>query len=677
MTKPFLSLSLLALCVGLFADSTSATGEEVRSMWVSRFDGWAVSNQTTSKSKIDEIMSTLANNNFNTVFFQVRGQCETYYPSPNEPWPSTYGYASPGWNPLQYALDKAHEKGLEFHAYINTHVMCSGTGPGKSTSPEHIYNLHGPTATGNDNWLIHDENGAPVSDADGYAWMSPGHPEASLWTRQQIMYLLQNYAVDGLHFDRIRTPGNTYSHDPVTQARFEGEGNPDNVGWDDFMRRQITDDLRRIYGQAAMIRPATKISAAPFGIMYKDSTTQYQGTGTQAQKVWYQDGFRWLQEGVVDFMVPQIYWTVGSSHPYEKLLADWLSHSGGERFVVGGSTTNSGSRTVEQLLAEQQETRTQSAAGWCCFSYQSMTNYWDSLKTNRFVNKVALPTMPWKSAPTKGIITGFVTDADGKPLTDARVVLENDPLKNAAGTASYNHLTGADGFFAILNVPVGATHKLTFSKTGKMNIIKTAVAVSAGHVTQVNAQFSNATPVTRVIGTRDTDATAGIYTEILGNWGNTTAASTAEGAPISSRYCSNATIDNAHASVSFKPILAAEGIYNVYATIPYGTAIDCPNTNWTLSVTTPSTNGLAQAQATETVLASGTVAFVGTPESAPFVNKWGTVTSEVRLPAGTNTTLTFTRNDSAVGQNDRFTLSAVKFEAVGSVPVSMSDFSLE
>ncbi len=645
----------LALSFAAFADELP----EIRAMWVSRFDGWVSSNQATSKSAIDTIMSTAAQNNFNTVLFQVRGQCETFYNSPYEPWSVSYNYTNPGWNPAAYAITKAHENGLEFHAYINTHVMCGSSGVSVSTSPEHVYNIHGPNATGSDCWVICDENGNPVTAADSYVWISPGHPEASAWTRKQIMYFLENYNVDGLHFDRIRCPSPAYSHDVTTQARFAGDGNPDGLGWADFMRRQFTDDLRRIYGQAAMIRPAVKISAAPFGIMYKDATTQYQGTGNQAYHTWYQDGFGWMQQGCLDFIVPQIYWTVGSAHPYEKLLADWLSHTGTERFVVGGSTTGNGQRTVDQVLAEHEQTRLQGAAGWCEFSYSTISPYLNALKSTRFTTAVAPPEMTWKTSPTKGIITGYVTDANSNAVTDARIVLAGDTLLNAAGTAPYNHLTGADGFYAILNVPVGTTHQLTYSKDGETTVIKTNVAVTAGAVTQVDVQFSSESPTTLVVNSRDT--TNGTYSEGTGNWSNTTAASTAAGSnPNGGRYVSNL---NPGATATYYPTLTGAGKYNVYVTIPgaYNT-ISSPGASWTL-------------RANGNVVTSGTVDLVYT--NTAVADAWGMLASNVILPAGAGkTSLTFV-NNNAYGENGRFVMSGVKFEAVGAVPVGMSEISLE
>ena len=458
-------------------------------MWVSRFE-WPSANEATAKANIDAIMQKLKDNNFNTVLFQVRGQCDVHYPSPYEPWSDTYNWSNPGWDPLAYAINAAHSRGLKFHAYINTHTL-SGPTPPANTVPQHQYNLHGPNVPLAQSWLIRDELG-DTNTSDNYRWISPGIPEASWWTRRAIMHVVKNYDVDGVHFDRIRTPGPNYSYDPVTLARFAGDGNPDALDWGDFMRRQITSDLRNIYGEIMLNKPWVEVSAAPFGIVYKDSTTLYQGTGTQSQKLWYQDSWAWMENHVVDFMVPQIYWQVGSSHPFELLLADWQARSFG-RGVVAGSTTNGGSKAVSALLAEHEQTRLQSAMGHCIFSVSSMGDYWNDFKTQRYDQPTTVPDMPWKSAPTLGAVVGHVEDIQGNPVVDAKINLTGD---------GRNYLSAFDGFFAVLDVETTHVAQLHASKAGVGEASVANVVVIPGRATEITLVLRNS----RGVVTFDRDA---------------------------------------------------------------------------------------------------------------------------------------------------------------------------
>jgi uncharacterized lipoprotein YddW (UPF0748 family) len=91
---------------------------EVRALWATRFE-WPDPDEATAKATIDAIMQDLADNNFNTVFFQVRGQADVLYPSPYEVWSPLIGGSDPGWDPLAYAIASAHARGIALHAYID------------------------------------------------------------------------------------------------------------------------------------------------------------------------------------------------------------------------------------------------------------------------------------------------------------------------------------------------------------------------------------------------------------------------------------------------------------------------------------------------------------------------------------------------------------------------------
>ena len=451
----------LVLGTGVAAQPVPSPEKEFRGAWVTRFE-WPRSTESATRQSIVETMQTLAAANFNAVFFQIRGQCDVLYPSPHEPWGAPFNWTDPGWDPVQFAIEQARAQGLEFHAYINTHTLMQQTPPAM-TEPQHRYNLH--NAASADPWVIHDVDGNPVDYTSSYSWLSPGHPDAEAWTRMAINHVVDTYDVDGIHFDRIRTPGPGYSYDPRTLERFAGDGNPDGETWGDFMRSQITRQLRRIYGAAMLRNPDIKVSAAPFGIV-KRVEGGYQGTGTQSYYSWYQDSWGWIQQGVVDFLVPMIYWNIGSDHPFEVLLADFLARDGGRHIVAGSITTRD---YIEQVY----ETRRQGAPGQVIFSYGSAN--WQLYKDGPYAQAVDIPPMPWKEDRQLGLVAGAVTDAAGRPVLDARVNREGD---------GYNYLTGADGFYAILNIPAGA-YGITAYKNG-VGTARATVELQAGEIRELN-----------------------------------------------------------------------------------------------------------------------------------------------------------------------------------------------
>jgi uncharacterized lipoprotein YddW (UPF0748 family) len=425
------------------AAAPAAPAAELRGIWVTRFQ-WPRETEAETRARIAEIMRTLAEANFNAVFFQIRGQTDVAYPSPYEPWSAQFGWTDPGWDPVAYAIEQAHAHGLEFHAYINTHTLRREAPP-PVTVPQHRFNLHGPESA--DSWVIHDRAGRPVAHTDGYVWLAPGHPDAEAWTRQAIRHVVRTYPVDGIHFDRIRTPGGDYSYDPRALARFWGDGNPDGEAWGDFMRSQITRQLRRIYGAAMLENPRIKVSAAPFGIARRVEGG-YQGTGTESYHSWRQDSFGWLEQGVLDFIVPMIYWEIGSDHPFEVLLKDFLDHAHG-RHVVAGKITS------RDYIAQTYEARRQQAPGHVIFSYRGQ-ELLDRYRAGPYAEPAPLPAMPWKDAPATALVAGTITNAAGEPVLDVAIRREGD---------EYTYLTGADGFYAILNIPPGR-YTITAHKSG-------------------------------------------------------------------------------------------------------------------------------------------------------------------------------------------------------------------
>jgi uncharacterized lipoprotein YddW (UPF0748 family) len=440
---------------------------EMRACWVSRFN-WTRDTPEATRERIVSIMENLKASNFNAVLFQVRGECNSLYPSPYEPWGPQFNWTDPGWDPVAFAIEQARANGLEFHAYFNTHTLTAVVPP-PETTPQHPYNLHGPESP--DSWVIHDRAGNPVASADSYTWLSPSNPNASAWTRKVLMHLVETYDIDGVHFDRIRTPAAGYSFDVRSVQRFEGDGNPMGGEWGDFMRDAITQDLRRIYGAIALRKPHVKITAAPFGICRREPDG-YQGTGTQSYYSWYQDSFGWMEQHVVDAIFPMIYWRIGSAHPFEVLLADFLKYTGGRHVYAG---IHAGRDPIAQIA----ETRRQGAPGSTIWSYGS--GDFSAYLAGPYSEPAPVPAMPWKENPTVAIVAGTVTSAHGVPLLDAWVRVGDNPA---------TYLSGADGFYTVLDLAPG-THTIHVEKP-KFGAITREVTVAAGDVLEVNLQLPGA-----------------------------------------------------------------------------------------------------------------------------------------------------------------------------------------
>lgn len=480
----------LAAAVGLLS-APAAFGQEFRGMWVSRFQ-WPSTNMNTVKSNIDSIMNNVATHRFNAVVFQVRGQADTLYPSPYEPWSpilSSNGGTPSGWgsfDPMAYAIDAAHARGLEFHAYINTHVAWQS---GAGTAPaalNHVYHQHFNAAdpTKRD-WLIHNSSGSPVQySSDDYVWIAPGVPAAQAYTRKQVMYVVQNYNVDGIHFDRIRMPSVDFSYDPISQARRLGQGNPHNLSFADWTRDQFTRFCRDMYAEIMEVKPHIKVSSAPLGLYRQERYPGYPSGFLYGYSKCYQDAQAWILAGAMDFLVPQIYWADTGTQPnFSEILPDWVANTGG-RHIYAGHNISTG---INAIIQDINTCRSGGAPGNVIWSYTAFNNTpsnWTALSGTgkQYAQAAALPGMPWKSNPTTGIILGTVTDASsGQPVTDAHVT--RSQLSN------YVALSSSDGLYSFLLVPPG-TYTLTFNKPGVGNATIPNVLVAAGGVTRVNVALA-------------------------------------------------------------------------------------------------------------------------------------------------------------------------------------------
>ncbi len=473
-----------------FESGTGGAADEFRGMWVSRFE-WPSSSLTAVQNNIIAIMNNLQTHNFNAVLLQVRGQGDTLYPSPEEPWSplmSSNGLTPAGWgsfDPLAYAVTAAHDRNLEFHAYINTHVIWQGSQCSPLDPP--TYNLDHPywdhfdeTNPAARDWLIHDEFGNPVGcDESNYTWIAPGVPGAQAYVRRQIMHVVDNYDVDGVHWDRIRSPGTEFSYDPISEARRAGPGNPDGLGFANWTRDQITRFNRDIYAQIMEVKPWVKVSSAPLGLYRANRYPGYPSGPCgyfYGYSCVYQDAQAWIQAGAQDFLVPQIYWADNGSNPeFSEILPDWVANDGG-RHIYAGQLRSVG---VAELISQINATTSIGGEGNVVFSYGSFNsnNYWPNYSGpgGPYEEDANVPAMPWKDNPTQAIILGNVTDPNG-PVVDCHVTRTG---------SSYTALSSGDGLYSFLQVDPG-TYTLTFDKPGTGFREICDVTVAAGDVLRLD-----------------------------------------------------------------------------------------------------------------------------------------------------------------------------------------------
>ena len=356
--------------------------EEVRALWVVR-------STMTSALEVREMVESASAAGFNTILVQIRGRADAFYDSQLEPRAETVT-DGPDFDPLAYAIEQAHGRGIAVHAWVNTHLVWgAGALP---RSPQHLVNAHPewlaiPKGLGRELYTADPNEGAFEERLQRYAldnprtveglYSSPSHPEVKDHVYNVWMDLTDRYDLDGIHFDYVRFPSGNFDYSSGALERFQGwvsdripaarrraleeasSGDPyafvDALPnhWDEFRRTHITDLVRRIYQGVKLRRPRMVVSAAV--VANQDEAYRFR----------YQDWPRWLEEGILDVAVPMAY-TVDNDR-FQNFIREGRDAAGpSARLWAGvGAYLDTETGTLEKIdLA-----RSEGAGGVVLFSY--------------------------------------------------------------------------------------------------------------------------------------------------------------------------------------------------------------------------------------------------------------------------------------------------------------------
>ncbi|MBF9073742.1 family 10 glycosylhydrolase [Streptacidiphilus sp. NEAU-YB345] len=248
----------------------------------------------------------------NAVFVQVRPTADAFWPSPFEPW-SQYLTGvqgrDPGYDPLGFMVDAAHARGLALHAWFNPYRV-SVHDDLEALVPDH-------PARRNPDWLVR---------YGGQLLYNPGVPAARAFVEDAILDAVARYPVDGVHFDDYFYPYPDGTEPFPDDAAFAAYGR--DAGWTDRVawRRHNVDLLvREMQAHVRAVRPEAAFGISPFGI-WRNASTDPRGsatTGLQSYDALGADTLRWVRNGWVDYVAPQLYWSIGTRVADYAVLARW------------------------------------------------------------------------------------------------------------------------------------------------------------------------------------------------------------------------------------------------------------------------------------------------------------------------------------------------------------------
>lgn len=299
---------------------------KVRGVWIAtigNIDFHKHKDRSSFEQEFMEAVNNLAENNFNTLIFQVRPNSDAFYKSELNPW-SRYlsgqeGEGIPDFDPLKFMVETAHRHGLEFHAWLNPYRVSASTtlckkAYLKTLAPENFARKHPE--------LVLE---IPLAGGSRQLILNPGEPEVIKFIIDTVREIVADYAVDAIHFDDYFYPYAGIGK--LDEASWE-KNNPENLAIDDWRRENVNRMVREIHALLQSSGRKVKFGISPFGIWAnrKDHPDGSPSKGAQSYCEQFADSRRWIKEGWIDYIVPQLYWEFAhEAAPYAAMLDWWVS----------------------------------------------------------------------------------------------------------------------------------------------------------------------------------------------------------------------------------------------------------------------------------------------------------------------------------------------------------------
>mgnify|MGYP003292506456 FL=1 len=422
MKKIFLFLFTLAIGVSTLNANPK---HEFRASWMTTGYGLDWPRQKTKDAQQTELkqkLDALVAGNHNAVCLQVRSFCDAIYKSSYEPWADcltgTRGQ-DPGYDPLAFAIEEAHKRGLELHVWVNPFRV---TPSGKLSEDDPVWKNAGQ-------WIIKYNN----SSFSGQI-IDPGYPEARDYVHKVLMEIVNNYDIDGILMDDyFYAYGGTNSEDADSRSKHlykVTDADKDNSYIDDWRRANVDSVVHRLYRDLQKVKPWVRFgmgtpghwtNKAPAGSYYGISLPAT--TAMESYDYLYCNPVEWAKQGWVDYLNPQVYWSTTAKKGDYDILTPWWAKKVCENFSNklpngqkvhffasqgacyvydndGMEGYNDGIAEIQRQIDVNRANLSSGYTGSVLFSTSSAILMRNELRESHFKFKALPPAMSWKSKTT-------------------------------------------------------------------------------------------------------------------------------------------------------------------------------------------------------------------------------------------------------------------------------------
>ena len=342
---------------------------EWRAVWVSYLE-WAAMDFSTEdafRAGVVQLLDNCTGLGLNTVLAQVRPFGDALYRSSLFPWShlcTGVQGQDPGFDPLDVLLQEAHTRGISVEAWVNPYRLRSSAAMPPNLANGNLANTH-------PEW---------VCTVDEGLYLNPAEPAAADYVVQGVAELVQNYAVDGIHFDDYFYP----TTDPALDAAQFAFSGAENL--DEWRRQNVTALVKAAHDAVKAADATLRFGVSPQGNPDNDLSEQYS------------DVRAWLtaegEDAVVDYLCPQVYWGYGytlrsgsTRFAFENIVPEWLAmpraastalYFGLGAYRVGSGDGGANEDSLSQwctgsaLARQVGDLRRLGAGGWALYRYDSL-----------------------------------------------------------------------------------------------------------------------------------------------------------------------------------------------------------------------------------------------------------------------------------------------------------------
>jgi uncharacterized lipoprotein YddW (UPF0748 family) len=399
LNRLLIAIFSLLLCVSVQAEILPKPEREFRAVWIATVDNIDFPSKRTlsveeQKAEILQMLDLARELKLNAVVFQVRPMGDALYESKIEPWSEflTGAMGKPqNFDVLQFIVNEAHRRGILVHAWFNPYRAFHPSA--KTVSDDHISKRRPDL----------------VRKYGKYLWLDPTEAEVQRYSLSVIADVVKRYDVDGVHFDDyfIRIPKMMRAaiawNFPTMQIGRNTVKAGGRLSRDDWRRKNVNDFIEATGREIKRIKPHVLYGVSPFGIWQPIPEKGIKGLNAYAEL--YADARKWLQNGTVDYLAPQLYWeTARKGQSFPVLLEWWQNQNVKNRHLWAGTAVyrigSNADFTAREIVNQIETTRRlQPTAGNIGFSFKSFRNDFGGipklLKSSVYQTDAIVPASNW------------------------------------------------------------------------------------------------------------------------------------------------------------------------------------------------------------------------------------------------------------------------------------------